>query len=404
MELEIERLGHLGDGLANGPIFVARALPGEIVSGDLNGNRLENVRIVKSSDKRIASVCSAFKRCGGCAMHHAHPNFVSSWKQEVTIQALATKGITAKAQAIHTSPENSRRRAKLSGKRTKSGSIVGFFGKASNVIQPIESCKVLAPEILAIIPALELFTARFGSRKGQLGFWVLSSNTGVDISIEGIERFSGLDLEWMAEWAKINNVARLSLDDEIICQHQEPSVVFGKVRIVPPPRGFAQATLHGEQALQNAVSCALKEADLIIDLFSGAGTLSLPIAEFANIHSVESDRVLLDAVEHGVRRTQAIKKVSTEVRDLFRNPIPHLDLAQFKAAIIDPPRAGAEKQVAQLAQSKVQDIAMVSCDPVTFARDASILCAGGYFINWLEVVDQFRWSSHIEIVAHFRKV
>ena len=61
MELEIERLGHLGDGLANGPIFVARALPGEIVSGDLNGNRLENVRIVKSSDKRIASVCSAFK-------------------------------------------------------------------------------------------------------------------------------------------------------------------------------------------------------------------------------------------------------------------------------------------------------------------------------------------------------
>jgi 23S rRNA (uracil1939-C5)-methyltransferase len=89
---------------------------------------------------------------------------------------------------------------------------------------------------------------------------------------------------------------------------------------------------------------------------------------------------------------------------LFRNPIDHTDLKPFNAAIIDPPRAGAEQQVGQLARSDLRDIAMVSCNPVSFARDAALLCNGGYSLKWIEVVDQFRWSPHIEIVAHFSKV
>ena len=127
MELTIERLGHLGDGLAAGPIFVDRALPGEVVSGDLLSDRLQNIRIVTPSEHRITPQCSAFKRCGGCALHHAHPDFVAQWKQEVVVRALAAQGITANIQAMHTSPENSRRRAKLTGRRTKRGATVGFF-------------------------------------------------------------------------------------------------------------------------------------------------------------------------------------------------------------------------------------------------------------------------------------
>jgi 23S rRNA (uracil1939-C5)-methyltransferase len=106
---------------------------------------------------------------------------------------------------------------------------------------------------------------------------------------------------------------------------------------------------------------------------------------------------------HGVRHTQGIKKVTTSARDLYRNPIDHTDLIKFNAAIIDPPRAGAEQQVLQLGQSNLSIIAMISCNPVTFARDARLLYETGFKIKWLEVVDQFRWSSHIEIVAHFCK-
>ena len=403
MEITIERLGHLGDGLAAGPIFVDRALPGEVVSGDLVGDRLENVRIIKPSENRIAASCGAFTRCGGCSLHHVHPDFVADWKQAVVVRALAAQGIVIEVQAIHTSPESTRRRAKLSGKRTKKGATVGFFGKASNTIQTIEPCKVLAPEIMAVIPALEAFTVQFGSRKGQLGFWVLSTDTGIDVSVEGMEHQAEADLGPFAEWAGSNGISRLSVDNETICQHQAPQLTFGKVKVAPPPRAFTQATPQGEQALQEAVGRALAGADKVVDLFSGAGTLGLPLAEVATLHCMENDLGLLEALAHGVRHTQGIKKVTTSARDLYRNPIDHTDLIKFNAAIIDPPRAGAEQQVRQLAQSNLRDIAMVSCNPVTFARDANILCAGGYGLKWVEAVDQFRWSPHIEIVAHFSK-
>ena len=127
------------------------------------------------------------------------------------VRALAAQDVTVEIQAIHTSPENSRRRAKLSGRRTKKGATVGFFGKASNIIQAIEPCKVLAPEILAIIPALQTFTVQFGSRKGQLGFWVLSTDTGIDVSVEGMEHQLEKDLGLFAQWAGSNGIARLSI-------------------------------------------------------------------------------------------------------------------------------------------------------------------------------------------------
>ena len=404
MELTIERLGHLGDGLAAGPIFVDRALPGEVVSGELLGDRLHDTRIVTPSEHRITPQCSAFKRCGGCALHHAHPDFVAQWKQEVVVRALAAQGITAKIQAIHTSPENSRRRAKLTGRRTKKHATVGFFGKASETIQPIEPCRVLVPEILDIIPALEQFTAQFGSRKGQLGFWVLASERGIDVSVEGLGHLAHADFGPFAQWAGSNGLARLSVGHEIIGQHQAPQMTFGKVKITPPPRAFTQATEAGERALQVAVARALAGADRIIDLFSGAGTLGLPLADVATLQCFENDAALLEALAHGVRYTQGIKTVTTSTRDLFRNPIDHTDLKPFNAAIIDPPRAGAEQQVGQLARSDLRDIVMVSCNPVSFARDAALLCNGGYSLKWIEVVDQFRWSPHIEIVAHFSKV
>ena len=403
MELIIDRLGHLGDGLAAGPVFVDRTLPGEVVSGLLVGDRIENPRIITPSENRIASQCPAYKRCGGCSLHHAHPEFVAHWKQEVVLRALSAQGITVQIKALHTSPENSRRRAKLSGTRTKKGAIVGFFGKSSVTIQPIEPCKTLAPAILALVPALEDFTAKFGSRKGHLGFFVLVTDTGIDVAVDGLETPNQKSLVALAEWAGLSGVARLSVGEETVCEHQTPSMTFGAVNVSIPPRAFTQATTHGEAALQGAVARALDGAKSVIDLFSGVGTLGLPLTIKAKLHCVESDPNLLDALAYGVRHTQGVKKVTVEARDLFRNPVYHTDMKSFDAAIIDPPRAGAEQQVRELAQSHIHNLAMVSCNPVTFARDARLLYETGFKIKWLEVVDQFRWSSHIEIVAHFCK-
>jgi 23S rRNA (uracil1939-C5)-methyltransferase len=94
-----------------------------------------------------------------------------------------------------------------------------------------------------------------------------------------------------------------------------------------------------------------------------------------------------------------LHRVSTEARDLFRRPLLADELDRFDAAVIDPPRAGAEAQCAALAESGLTRLAMVSCNPVTFARDAKLLALAGWRIDRLVVVDQFRWSPHIELAA-----
>nr|MCU0912476.1 class I SAM-dependent RNA methyltransferase [Paracoccaceae bacterium] len=96
-----------------------------------------------------------------------------------------------------------------------------------------------------------------------------------------------------------------------------------------------------------------------------------------------------------------LKRLTAEARDLFRRPLLPDELARFDAVVIDPPRAGAEAQVAQLARSAVPRIAHVSCNPVTFARDARTLVSAGYRLEFVQVVDQFRWSPHIELAAAF---
>ena len=154
-------------------------------------------------------------------------------------------------------------------------------------------------------------------------------------------------------------------------------------------------------ALTAAVLEITKGAKRVADLFAGCGTFALPLAQSAEVHAVEGMRTMTEALDQGWRMSTGLKKVTTEARDLYRNPILAEDLVRFDAVVIDPPRAGAEAQIAALAEARVPRIAHVSCNPVTFARDAAVLVAAGYALDWVQVVDQFRWSTHIELAASF---
>src|SRR6056297_2209437 len=136
-EYEIERLGHQGDGIASGPIYAFQTLPGEIVTGEPKGNRLESVRIVTPSSDRVRPPCRHYKSCGGCQMQHASDDFVARWKTEIVEKALAAHGLRTDILPIKTSPPQSRRRATFSAKRTKKGATAGFHGRASDVIVEI---------------------------------------------------------------------------------------------------------------------------------------------------------------------------------------------------------------------------------------------------------------------------
>ncbi|MCR9110189.1 methyltransferase [Marivita sp. XM-24bin2] len=400
--VKIKRLGHLGDGIADGPIYVPSALPGEVVSGTLVGEHLRDPKIDMPSEHRVKPPCSHARSCGGCQLQHASDVFVADWKREVVRQALAAQGIAVELDEPITSPARSRRRATFSVKRTKKGALAGFHMKASDTIIAVPNCQLVHPDLVAALPMVEALGVLGASRKGELSVLVTRTNTGLDVSVTGGKEMDLALHQALADLAREYDLTRISWDGEIALQRRAPVLALGPADLTPPPGTFLQATKDGETALINAVKQALTGAKRVADLFAGCGTFALPLAQDAMVHAVEADRDMMNALDHAWRNAEGLKRVTHEVRDLFRNPLQPDELSRFDAVVIDPPRAGAAAQVAEIAQTKIPKIAHVSCNPATFARDTATLIRAGYDLEWVKVVDQFRWSTHVELVALLR--
>lgn len=406
MIVRIDRLGHLGDGVAqtpDGPVFAIGVLPGEEIEGTLNGDRLTDIRIITPSTDRVKPPCRHARSCGGCQLQHAADPFVALWKVGVVRTALAGQGLSASFRPTVISPANARRRATLSGRRTKGGALLGFHGKGSDTITAIPDCRLLHPGLIAAFPGLEALVVTGGSRSAELSLMVTTTRGGVDVVVTGGKPLDGalrLDLSRIVE---AHAFSRLTWDGETVALRDRPSQMIGGVMVVPPAGAFLQATVEGEAALLAGVREALGPQRKVVDLFAGVGTFALPLAAGVEVHAVEGNRDMIAALELAVRHAQGLRRLTAEARDLFRRPLDAEELKGFSGAVIDPPRAGAEAQTACLAQSGIPVIAAVSCNPVTFARDARLLTAGGYTLDWVQMVDQFRWSTHVELVARFSR-
>lgn len=399
----ISRLGHQGDGIAEGPLYAPMTLPNEVVTGTPDGTTLRDVRIVTPSPDRIAAPCRHFKSCGGCKLQHARDEFIAEWKVDVVRQALAAHGIETQMRDCLTSPPQTRRRASFAAKRTKKGAMVGFHAQASDTIIEIPDCKLIDPRLKSAMPIVERIAVIGASRKGVLAVTVTDTQNGPDIAVTGGKEADTETRLLLAQECEASKVARLAWDGDVIALREPPYQTFGRAKVVPPSGAFLQATPEGERDLVETVREIVGNAQNIADLFCGSGTFALPLAENAQVHAVEGDAQMIAALDAGWRMASGLKRVSTEARDLFRRPLLPDELAKYDAVVIDPPRAGAEAQSQQLAQSAVRQIAYVSCNPVTFARDAKLLLAGGYKLDWVQTVDQFRWSNHIELVSKFTK-
>ena len=398
--LTIESLTHLGMGRASdGRSLLPRVLPGEEVDVAQDGT----VRIVTPSVDRVAAPCRHFKSCGGCAMQHATDAFVANWKQDIVVKAVQARGLDTVFREIATSPAQSRRRAKLSGRRTKKGAMVGFHTRASDTLVQVPDCQLLTPALINSFPALEALTLLACSRKGEIDLTVTEATVGPDVLVETEKELSPQLRVELAALANQFGLSRLVWNDEPVVMINPPMQDFGGTSVVPPPGAFLQATKHGEATLLAAVEEITAKAGRIVDLFAGCGTFTLPLAKRAEVHAVEGDVTMLDALDRGWRDGHQLRLVTTEARDLFRRPLEADELRHFDAAVIDPPRAGAEAQIETLAASNIGSVAVVSCNPVTFARDARTLVDAGFAMHWVQVVDQFRWSPHVEVVASFTR-
>ncbi|MES2433118.1 MAG: class I SAM-dependent RNA methyltransferase [Pseudomonadota bacterium] len=406
MKVTIERLGHLGDGIAQGPmgaIYVPGTLPGEEVEGELQGDTLVGVRIVTPSANRVKPPCSHAKTCGGCMMQHACDSFVADWKLGIVKGALAGQGLEAEFRPIITSPPQSRRRATIAARRTKTGALMGFHARASDTLVDVPNCQLLHPDLMAAFPGLQALVKLGGSRTAEVSLTVTRSISGADVMVVGGKDLDGpLQME-LARLTETYGFARLTWNGDTVALRTAPMQRFGRALVSPPPGAFLQATIEGESALLRSVALAIGSAKKIVDLFAGVGTFALPLAERTEVHAVEGEARMTAALEKAAHNTEGLKRVTVETRDLFRRPLEDDEFKGVEAVVIDPPRAGAEAQMAVLARSKVPVIASVSCNPISFARDAKVLIAGGYHLDWVQVVDQFRWSAHVELVAKFSR-
>ena len=406
MKLTIDRLGHHGDGIAigeAGPIYAPGCLPGEEVEGDLVKDTLTNVRIVTPSPHRVKPPCAHARTCGGCLMQHVSDDFVADWKQGIVKGALAGQGLEAGFLPMATSPARSRRRATLSARKTKGGVLMGFHARGSDTLVPVPQCQLLHPDLIAAFPALETLVKLGGSRTVEVQLTVTRSLAGADVAVTGGKALDAqLQME-MARLCEANKIARLTWNGETVALRAAPVQRFGRGLVAPPPGAFLQATAEGEQALLRAVALAIGSARKVVDLFAGSGTFSLPLAERAEVHAVEGEATMIAALDKGARNAEGLRRLTSETRDLFRRPLEPDEFKGVEAVVIDPPRAGAEAQIAVLAKTAVPVIAYVSCNPATFARDAKVLVAAGYKLDWVQVVDQFRWSAHVELAARFAR-
>lgn len=350
--------------------------------------------------------CRHYPLCGGCQLQHLDDESYAAYVRDRVAGALTGQGVEAQAVLpAYVSPPRSRRRAALRAARFGRKVHLGFSSENSHRIVDMEMCEVLHPALFALVaPLRDLLGPMLGERRAVHAKMTLADQ-GVDLLVEGVEA-DGLEAaERLTGFARDHGLARLSIDDGYGPQTRyEPEPVtigFGGVAVPCPPFAFLQATQDGERALADAVRPALEGADVWADLFCGLGTFALSLGAGKRVYAAEASRDLVLALKGAANR--AGRQVAADHRDLFRRPLVPEELNRFGAILLDPPRAGAREQVAQLARSAVPVIAYVSCNPGSFARDAKTLIEGGYRLESVRPAGQFRWSTHVELAGVFRR-
>lgn len=394
--LKIERLGNKGDGIGrigDANVFVTKVLSGETV--ELVHGKLK--RIVEPSTERQDAFCQYYDSCGGCKFQHWKHAPYAEWKRMLVVDALKSQGIDAEVSPLLDAHGAGRRRVSLHVRQINGAWVAGFMEARSHDLVAIENCPVLVPQ-LKDAPAI---AASFGLLLGDSDVMITVADNGLDVAIKAERQAASKHIAKFRILMEKYKILRLALNEEVVAQLSVPAIVMGAAHVQLPLHSFLQATSEGEQVLARLVKEPLRKAKKILDLFCGVGPFAFRLAEIAKVHAIDLDKNSIANLLQATRFVQDLKPITAEARDLFDNPLVPQELNEYDAVVFDPPRAGAETQVKNLAKSKVKRIVSVACDAQTFARDAAILIKGGYKLGPITPVDQFKYSAHVEIVASF---
>jgi 23S rRNA (uracil1939-C5)-methyltransferase len=387
---EVVRIAARGDGVTASGRHVPFGVPGDQLLGD--GTILEGPH-------HQVPPCRHFPECGGCQLQHVDDEAYRGYLVSRLETALAQHDLATHVHEPHLSPPKSRRRASLRALRVGQGAVIGFNAARSNTIVDMQENHILRPELLELVAPLRKLLSGLLKPRKSVEIQMTLVDQGVDLLLSGIEPEGYEEMEALTAFCERQGLARLSMNQglgaETLYEPVPATVTLSAISVAFPVGGFLQATADGEQALIASVHEAVDRSERIADLFAGLGTFALSLP--GKVYSAEASR---DAV-HSLKR--AAPGIVTEHRDLYRRPLDEGELRNFDAVVLDPPRAGAEQQVTALAGSGVRKIAYVSCNPATFARDSKLLVGGGYRLEWVRPVGQFRWSTHVELAAAFTR-
>ena len=391
----IVRIAARGDGLTAGGKHVAGGMPGDVLLPDGS---------LQFGPHHADPPCRHFGKCGGCQLQHADE---AAWREFVTRRVLdaADGHDISPAEVLETycSPPGTRRRATLHGVAGK-GAALGFREEKSHKIVDLRECPVLLPQLAALVGPLRKLLGEFRQR-GSIDCHLAVADQGIvcefaKLEVEGLQA-----IERLQDFAREHGLARLSVDQgygpELHWEPEPVTVSFNGVAVRMPHKAFLQPTLDGEAQLVTDVAKFLDGAGAVADLFAGLGTFTFGLKEGRKLLAAEGARDAHAACLSAARSSGL--EVAGLHRDLFRNPLTSEECSRFDAVVLDPPRAGAREQVAQLAGSSVGRIAYVSCNPSSWARDARTLVDAGYRLAKLRPVGQFRWSTHVELTSLFER-
>lgn len=411
INLFIDDLGAQGDGIAHHDgktIFVAGALPREKIRAEIiSQGRAKILDIKERSPERAAPACPHFESCGGCSLQHLNPELYTKFKTQQLRNTLEHAGIPLPvfAETIVT-PPRSRRRARLVARHMKSGLVLGFNEMRSHKIIDIQDCALLCPPLMKIIPTIREQLKTWLPLNKSCDIQLTALPTGIDMVLIGGPKLDLENREKLGAVAQTLCLARLSWREtsnseiEPISIAGQLTISFGKTTLPFPSDSFIQASDVGEKSLTYFIHKYIKPNMSVLDLFCGLGTFGLSLESLKQLLMADIDGPATDILEYTLKGTA---RANVERRNLFKEPFSSFECDDFDCIIFDPPRAGAKTQSKEIAESSVPLVLAISCNPTSFARDAMTLIKGGYKLTALQPIDQFLWSTHIELAACFEK-
>lgn len=424
IETPIETLSHEGRGIAkiNGKTtFVRDVLPGELVKVKIFNSRgkfneADCIEIIKTSEERIEPHCEYFGRCGGCTMQHMSAEKQLAHKGDVLAEQFAHFGkLTPEAwmKPLVDAPFGYRRKARLTAKyvEKKGGALVGFRERNGRFAMDMTHCEVLHPNIDQHIPALRELISDLDCKTTipQIEAAVDDENTA--IIIRHLNPLSVGDRQKLMEFGEAKNiwiylqakgpktVHRIFPEGEGRLSYSHPD---HGVTIEFQPQDFTQVNFEMNRLMLNQAMdlLDLQEDDQVLDLFSGLGNFTLPIAKkVKKAVGIEGDEEMVKRAGDNAALNN-IDNAEFHRADLFE-PIAHLPIkANFNKVLLDPARSGAQEMMHWIGKQAIPHIVYVSCNPATLARDAGILVNEyGYRLVQAGVMDMFPQTAHVESMA-----